>query len=305
MGCSPLSHLSACAPILRRAAPRGRPRGLHVAAGGRLRRTRRSQPAFTPGKRAREAAASGDTERGKPHRLPGAAGPASRCGPDGAPRPPERPGTAAFRAPAAGGRLYLPRGRPARMGRTGGGPARAPPPQSTAAPAAPGPSPTRRVRHSHVTRRPRRRAPRSASRGRRCPLVPAGSCSSSATPGPPRRRPEPAATRTAAPAACGGGNVNKWGFIATSLECRVHLPLRSVPNRRGASSSSCSSCRCRRYAIRQPLLRQPPARSPHSPLRTVRIASPQPARPNAEPFPPLPPRLASPSPTPPPATKMA
>jgi len=204
------------------------------------------------------------------------------------------------------GRTALPAAWPPREdGESGRGPARAPPPQSTAAPAAPGPSPTRRVRHSHVTRRPRRRAPRSASRGRRCPLVPAGSCSSSATPGPPRRRPEPAATRTAAPAACGGGNVNKWGFIATSLECRVHLPLRSVPNRRGASSSSCSSCRCRRYAIRQPLLRQPPARSPHSPLRTVRIASPQPARPNAEPFPPLPPRLASPSPTPPPATKMA
>lgn len=221
MGRSPLSHLSACAPILRRAAPRGRPRGLHVAAGGRLRRTRRSQPAFTPGKRAREAAASGDTERGKPHRLPGAAGPASRCGPDGAPRPPERPGTAAFRAPAAGGRLYLPRGRPARMGRTGGGPARAPPPQSTAAPAAPGPSPTRRVRHSHVTRRPRRRAPRSASRGRRCPLVPAGSCSSSATPGPPRRRPEPAAMlRTAffisLPLA--------WSVCATALQQLADVP---------------------------------------------------------------------------------
>lgn len=104
--------------------------------------------------------------------------------------------------------------------------------------------------------------------------------------------PGPAATLTAAPAGCGGGNVNKWGFIATSLECRVHLPLRSVPNRRGASSSSsCSSCRRRRYAIHQPQLRQAPPRSgtltpTHGAQRPAR-AAPRPALPNAEPFPPL------------------
>lgn len=125
---------------------------------------------------------------------------------------------------------------------------------------------------------------------------------------PPAASPGPAATLTAAPAGCGGGNVNKWGFIATSLECRVHLPLRSVPNRRGASSfSSCSSCR-RRYAY-SPTTATPspgalPALAPTQHADRATRAAPQPALPNAEPFPPLP---ASPPPRSPlPATtKMA
>ncbi|KAM4775793.1 uncharacterized protein ACIQIH_009305 [Cyanocitta cristata] len=130
---------------------------------------------------------------------------------------------------------------------------RAPPPRDEAAvpPRAPLAAPHR----GRGGVRYRRSVPAAAPRPHRRPPAPA--------------RPGPAATRSAAPGGCGGGHVNKWGFIATSLECRVHLPLRSVPNRRGASSSS--SCRSA-GAIHRPgyaaLALHTRPRSPRCPMRS-------------------------------------
>nr|XP_026651560.1 uncharacterized protein LOC102071129 [Zonotrichia albicollis] len=130
---------------------------------------------------------------------------------------------------------------------------RAPPPRDEAA--APPRAPLAAPHRGRAAVRYRRSVPAAAPRPHRRPPAPA--------------RPGPAATRSAAPGGCGGGHVNKWGFIATSLECRVHLPLRSVPNRRGASSSSsCRSAGAIHRAGYAALALHTRPRSPRCPMRS-------------------------------------
>lgn len=201
-----------------------------MAASGRHRGTGRSQPAFTLGRRAREAATRSAESR--------TASPGRRA----------RPAAASPTAPPASrSGLEPPRSAPplradgftcrvAARGRTDGGPARAPLPRSTAAPAAHGLSPTRQVRHSHVTRRPRRRAPRpplriagkeTSASARRLPLL-------IRNPGPP---PPPAQAGRHPHRRAGrlwGRECKQMGFYSylTRVPCASPSPLGTKPPRR-------------------------------------------------------------------------